>query len=333
MKLGLYLATQFRPGTDVRSQIANLVEQTKLAHRCNYASLWAAHHYLTAPLQMLQPVPLLAYLMPHAEGMLVGPNILVLPMLQPVHVAEESATLDVLSNGNYVFGVGLGYREEEFIAMNAPMKGRTKRFEEAIEICRRLWTEDKITYRSENYRIENLGIGLKPIRRGGPPVWIAAVVDAAVKRAAVIGDAWLITFYPTLQTLDQQMKLYRRTLTEVGKPEPADIPVLREAYVGQSRDAAYAECKDALQYKYKAYASWGQDRILSNEDRFDQPFEEFAKDRFFIGDKAYMREELHRYKETLRCNHFIMRFQWPGLSQKQVLNSIESLAEAVRDVR
>ncbi len=171
------------------------------------------------------------------------------------------------------------------------------------------------------------------MRPGGPPIWIAAVVDAAVRRAAALGDAWMVTFYPTLATLQHQFKLYRDVLAEVGKPEPPEVPVLREAYVGRSREAALAECRDALSYKYAAYASWGQDRILAAQDRFDQPFDDLVKDRFFVGDRAYLRDEMQRYKDTLRCNHFVMRVQWPGLDQKQVLATIEGLADAARDVR
>ena len=93
------------------AHIPDLVAQVRAARDAGFASLWFPHHYLTGPLQMLQIVPMMAYLAPHAEGMQIGPNILILPLLNPVHVAEESATLDVLTGGNYVLGVGLGYRE------------------------------------------------------------------------------------------------------------------------------------------------------------------------------------------------------------------------------
>jgi alkanesulfonate monooxygenase SsuD/methylene tetrahydromethanopterin reductase-like flavin-dependent oxidoreductase (luciferase family) len=129
------------------------------------------------------------------------------------------------------------------------------------------------------------------------------------------------------------MKLYRDTLVSAGKKMPTDFPVLRECYVGRNHATALSECRDALSYKYKAYASWGQDKILGEADRFDQPFDDFLKDRFFIGDRAYTRDELQRYKDTLGVDHFMMRMQWPGLSQKQVLHSIEALAEAARDVK
>ena len=108
MKVGLYLATQFTPDTPLGPQVENLVEQVRVARANGFESLWAAQHFITAPMQMFQTMPLLARLLPEADGMQVGPNILVFPALNPVLVAEEAATMDWLSDGRYVLGLGLG---------------------------------------------------------------------------------------------------------------------------------------------------------------------------------------------------------------------------------
>ena len=97
MKVGMFINTQFPEGDNVAARIPELVEQVRLARDSGFASLLFPHHYLTAPLQMLQITPLMAYLLREAQGMTIGGNILLLPLLNPVHVAEEAATLDVLS--------------------------------------------------------------------------------------------------------------------------------------------------------------------------------------------------------------------------------------------
>src|SRR6476661_1559458 len=109
VKLGLFINTQFQPGQSVAAHIPDLVAQTRAARDAGFKSLWFPHHYLTGPLQMLQIVPMMAYLAQHAEGMQIGPNILILPLLNPVHVAEESATLDVLTGGEKVTHKGRFY--------------------------------------------------------------------------------------------------------------------------------------------------------------------------------------------------------------------------------
>ena len=123
-KVGLFFNTQFPEGDNVASRVPELVEQVRLARQVGFSSLLFPHHYLTEPLQMLQITPLMAYLLPEAKGMTIGGNILLLPLLNPVHIAEESATLDVLSEGNFIFGVGLGYREGEFEAFGVSLKER-----------------------------------------------------------------------------------------------------------------------------------------------------------------------------------------------------------------
>jgi alkanesulfonate monooxygenase SsuD/methylene tetrahydromethanopterin reductase-like flavin-dependent oxidoreductase (luciferase family) len=198
---------------------------------------------------------------------------------------------------------------------------------ESVEIIRRLWTEDRVTYHGKIFKIDNLGIGLRPVRPGGPPIWIGGVVDAAVKRAARIGDAWLITNFAHLSALLPQMKLYSDTLKSVNKPFPNDVPITRECYVGPTRAKALEECKVALEYKYGAYSSWGLDKQSEGAESFNQPFEEFVKDRFIIGDKAFVKEEVRRYNELLGVNHFLMRVQWPGLDHAKVLRTISSLGE------
>lgn len=327
MKVGLYLTTQFTPETDVARARVEMIEQVRTAKGSGFSSLWVPHHYATQPMQMLAPIPILAHLLREAEGMTIGPNILIMPLLNPIHVAEDAITLDLLSGGRYVLGIGVGYREAEFNSFNVPLKERVTRLTESVEIMRRLWTEDRVTYRGKIFTVEDMGIGLKPIREGGPPIWIAGVVDAAVKRAARIGDAWLITNFAHLSVLEPQMKMYRETLDEVGKPFPTDVPITRECYVGPTRDAALEECKAALQYKYGAYSSWGLDKQSEGSESFNQPFEDFVKDRFIIGDKAYVKDEIQRYNELLGVNHFIMRVQWPGLEHAKVLRTISTLGE------
>jgi alkanesulfonate monooxygenase SsuD/methylene tetrahydromethanopterin reductase-like flavin-dependent oxidoreductase (luciferase family) len=190
---------------------------------------------------------------------------------------------------------------------------------------RRLWNESRITYNGRIFRIDDLGIGLKPQRKGGPPIWLAAVVDAAVRRAAQLGDAWLITNFAHLSVLVPQMAMYRKLLAEARKEFPAEAPITRECYVGSTHASALEECKAALQYKYSAYSSWGLDKQSKGAESFAQPFDEFVKDRFIIGDKAFVKDEIQRYHALLGVNHFIMRVQWPGLEQSRALETICAL--------
>ena len=321
MKVGLFINTQWPEDTNVASQIPLLVEQVRVARDAGYASLWFPHHWLTYPMQMLQIMPAMAYLAAEAKGMAIGPNILILPLLNPMHVAEEAATLDVITGGNYVLGAGLGYREPEFTAFGITHAERAGRFSESVTLMRKLWAGGRITHEGKFFAVRDAGISVKPVRPGGPPIYVAGLVDSAVRRAARIGDAWLIANASSIQEITPQMHTYRSALQEFGRP-PLEFPIARECYVGASRASAYAECKAALEYKYAAYAQWGMTSPLEGTS-----FDDFARDRFIIGDKESVKDEIIRYTELLGVDHFIMRSQWPGLEQDKVLGSIRRLGE------
>lgn len=326
MKVGLFINTQFPEGDDMAARLPQLQEQVRAARDAGFASLWFPDHYLIGPIQMPQPMLLLTWLLREAEGMVLGPNIRILPLLAPALVAEEAATLDLLSGGNYVLGAGLGYRKEEFTAFDVPINERASRFAEQIPLIRRLFTERNVSHKGKHYTLENVTLSCRPVTPGGPPIYVAAMVDQAVKRAARLGDAWLIVNSADIATIRQQMGVYRGALAEYGR-SPKEFPIARECYVGSSHATAFEECRQALHYKYAAYASWGLTKQASDLEMFGMPFEEFVKDRFIIGDKVSVAEEVARYREELGVDHFIMRCQWPGLEQEKVLASIRRLGE------
>jgi alkanesulfonate monooxygenase SsuD/methylene tetrahydromethanopterin reductase-like flavin-dependent oxidoreductase (luciferase family) len=314
MKVGLFINTQFPDGFDVAEHVPAMVEQVRAARDAGFASLWFPHHWLTHPMQMLQLTPVMGYLAAHAGGMTIGPNILILPPLNPVHVAEEAATLDVLTGGNYILGVGLGYRQPEFDAFGVRLSERAARFNEAIPLIRRLWTEDRVDHHGRFYTVNDAGISVKPVRPGGPPIYIAAQAEVPVKRAARIGDAWLIVNIRGIDNLVPLMRTYRAALKEHSRT-PREYPITLECYVGERHATAHEECREPLEFKYSAYAAWGMEHSSA------MSFEDFARDRFIIGDKVSVKEEIARYREVLGVDHFIMRCQWPGLSQERALGS------------
>lgn len=325
MKLGLFINTQFPEGVEVAERVPEMVAQVRAAREAGFASLWLPHHWLTRPMQMLQIMPVMGFVAAHAEGMTIGSNILILPPLNPMHVAEEAATLDVLTGGNFILGAGLGYRAPEFDAFGVSLGERAPRFREAIGLMRRLWTEERVTHDGRFFSLSEAGISVKPVRAGGPPIYIAAQAEVSVRRAARIGDAWLIVNSSGLGRIAPLMQTYRAALKEYGRT-PTEFPITLECYVGESHATALEECRGPLEYKYNAYAAWGL------EARTSASLEDFARDRFVIGDKVSVKEEIARYRERLGVDHFIMRCQWPGLPQPRVLGSIRRLGEIFADL-
>jgi alkanesulfonate monooxygenase SsuD/methylene tetrahydromethanopterin reductase-like flavin-dependent oxidoreductase (luciferase family) len=179
-------------------------------------------------------VPFLARLAAEAGEMTGVAGILLLALHNPVEVAECIASLDVIWGGNFVFGVGLGYREVEFDAFKVPRGQRLRRFEECLEIVKRLWTEDKVSVDTDVCTLTNVTLTCRPVQKPHPPIWFAANNDAAVRRAARLGDTWFVNPHATMASITRQMGLYRDELARPGKPLPAVGPLSSSAATASS---------------------------------------------------------------------------------------------------
>ena len=261
--------------------------------------------------------------------MTLGTGCLLLPLHHPVEIAEQLATLDVITGGRFIFGVGLGYRDVENEAMGHDPKERVGRLVEGLEVIERLWNGEPVTYQGTHFRLRDVRISMRPLQRPRPPIWLAANSDAGVRRAARLGDAWLMNPHATLPTLERQVALFRRTRTELGRPTAIETPLIKECYVAPESSAAFAEAAPFLDAKYRAYRRWEQDRALPAGESFPGSFEELARDRFVLGDPVRVAEEIARYRERLGVTTLIFRIQWPGMDQVQVLRSIRLLGTKV----
>jgi alkanesulfonate monooxygenase SsuD/methylene tetrahydromethanopterin reductase-like flavin-dependent oxidoreductase (luciferase family) len=324
MKLGLYMATQWRQGADLGPELANLIEQTRTAKASGLASLMVGQHFVSSPLQMFQAMPLLARLAAEADGMMLGPGLLLLPLLNPVIVAEETATLDWLTGGNAIIGLGLGYRQEEFDSIGIPFKERVPRFVEGVEVIRKLWTGDVVEHQGRFHRLSGVQASLKPQRPGGPPIWMAGDVEAAVKRGAKLADAWFPSPMVSQDDVGKLNALFRETRAAAGIAPAVEYPIMRECHIG-----TLDEVREPLGFKYEAYAAWSGESGFVPKERIRGDFDKFAADRFLIGSESQLVDQIGRYGETTGTDHILLRVQWPGLDQKTAIRTLERLGRVV----
>ena len=329
MKLGLALSVQHRPDESQAARFAEHVEQVRLARAVGFSSVWASQHYLSEPFTYFQPLPTLGRMAAEAEGMTLGTGVLLLPLHQPVDVAEQLATLDVISGGRLVVGVGLGYRDAENEALGLNPRQRVGRFEEALQVVERLWSGEPVRHQGRHFTLREVRISMPPVQRPRPPIWVAANTDAGVRRAARLGDAWLMNPHTTGAALQRQLALFHDARQAAGRPAAREVPLIRECCVAPTAAAALAEGRPHLETKYGAYRSWEQDKALPDDDAWSARFDELARDRFLLGDHARVREEIARYREQLGITTLIVRVQWPGMAQAAVLRSIRLLGEQV----
>ena len=327
MKVGLFLTNQQYLDQDMVTALDEQIKMVHLARDGGWDSIFSGQHYLNeGNNQQLQLVPFLTRLMPEAGDMTMGLGVLLLNLHNPVYVAETVASMDVIARGNLVFGVGLGYREREFDAFNVPKGTRVKRFVEYIDLIKRLWSGETVTHHSETCRLDEVRMNIRPIQQPHPPIWVAANNDPAVRRAARVGDAWFVSPHSPLETITRQLALYKEELAKHAKPEPSELPVMKELFCAKDRASALKLCGPYLLGKYQDYLSWGQDAVMPGDDSFDKSLDELIEGRFIIGSPEECYEQMKPYWETLGVNHFILRTHWAGMPQEVAASSMDLIS-------
>ncbi len=139
---------------------------------------------------LLEPFTTLSFLAAHTATVRLGTAMVLLPQRNPVYTAKEVATLDWLSNGRVDFGVGVGWLEEEFNAVNVPWPRRGKRTDEYLDVLHTLWCDETSAYQGEFYSLDACTMQPKPVQQPHPPVHIGGESDAALARVAHAGQGW-----------------------------------------------------------------------------------------------------------------------------------------------
>lgn len=173
----------------------------RLAEDLGYSSVWTGEHMVVPrdkpdyfprahDWAFADPLVHLAFLAAHTSTILLGTGVLVLPQRRPVHLAKELATLDVLSRGRVVAGVGVGHLEAELRALGVPAKGRGARSEEYLAAMRALWTMPEPEFSGRNVSFSGVDAHPRPTRPEGPPLVLGGFGPVALERAARYGDGW-----------------------------------------------------------------------------------------------------------------------------------------------
>src|SRR5665213_3767029 len=186
MKFGLFINAQQPRGDDPVLRFRQCVQQVIVARDTGFDAIASGHHYVSPPYIALQNLPFLARLAADSGTMDLVLAVTLLALLNPVQTAEEIATLDVMSEGRVVFGVGIGYREEEFQAFGLQVSDRVPRMLEGLRLMQRLWTEDNVTHQGRYFNLRDATSTIRPVQHPHPPIWIAAT---PIRRSSAPGGS------------------------------------------------------------------------------------------------------------------------------------------------
>jgi alkanesulfonate monooxygenase SsuD/methylene tetrahydromethanopterin reductase-like flavin-dependent oxidoreductase (luciferase family) len=329
VKLGIYLNAQHPAGDDPARRFAETVEQARLIRSLGFDSIWGGEHHVTPGFHYFPLLPMLQRLASEVEGMWVGTNLVLLPLHNPVELAEVGAFLDVITGGRFMLGVGLGYRTEEFAVFKVPMAERVSRLTEGVEIIRRLWTEDRVTHHGRHWQLDDVSIHPRPLQQPRPPILVGSQVPAGIARAARIADGWLVVPVPTVDEFAAQAGAFSAARTAAGLPPSPHICRLLEVVCAPDEDTAIRRAAPYLLEKYSAYLSWGLAGItIDPAAKPEDQMRRLAKNRFALGSPAQVIEALLSQHKA-GVTHATMRVSWPGMRQDDILAGIDLLGREV----
>jgi alkanesulfonate monooxygenase SsuD/methylene tetrahydromethanopterin reductase-like flavin-dependent oxidoreductase (luciferase family) len=219
MKFGLFGGARARGGPAGDSEgYHEFIRYVIAAEELGFSSVFLVEHHFTGFGQVSASLNLLSYLAARTEKIRLGTAVVVLPWHNPVLVAEEAATLDLLSNGRLDFGVGKGYRPYEFSGFCIPQDEATERFDEAIGIIRKAWTtKGRFSYHGKLWHYDNIVVEPAPIQQPHPPFWMGAGSAESIRRAAREGYNLLLDQIAPIDLIIERVRIFREECQRVGR--------------------------------------------------------------------------------------------------------------------
>ncbi|MEV0945128.1 LLM class flavin-dependent oxidoreductase [Rhodococcus sp. NPDC049939] len=284
-------------------------------------------HFLYGELRWLQPVPLLARLAAHvAPTTKLVTQIMIAPLYHPVMLAEEIATLDVVTEGRLIFGAGLGYRPEEFDYLQVPFKERAGRFDESLQIMKQLWTQDEVTFKGKYFQLDGVKPHLFPVQQPHVPIWIGAHAMGGVRRAGKYGDAYVVPPETPKQQVEERYRVVQKLFAERGKPFGSQ-PLRRNVLVADTKEQAMVEYARVAKGRYITYANKGLD-VMADKDLENQ-FAEAVSGHVVVGTADDVVAELTDFVTSLPVDPLLLRPQWPTMDADETIAAIKRLGQDV----
>lgn len=319
-----------RPFPDVYADELTLVAE---AEALGYDTIWLTEHHFADDGYSPSVLTLGAAVAARTERVRIGTNLLLLPLHNAVRVAEDAATLDVLSGGRLDLGLGQGYAAHEFAGYGIPQRERLSRFLEGLDVLRGLWTEDPFSYEGRHYQIDGAQLSPRPVQRPYPPLWIGATSEKGVARAGRLGAHLLGLASPWLQTT------YDDALVAAGH-DPADAHVLQLhwVHVAPTTDEAWEAAAPHFHHALTVYAGWARESGDAAEGTARTevpPLDELRTTtrrlmfRPVFGSPDDVASALAWSGSKVRTTHLCLAMALPGMDPRLVRRSMELFAHEV----
>jgi alkanesulfonate monooxygenase SsuD/methylene tetrahydromethanopterin reductase-like flavin-dependent oxidoreductase (luciferase family) len=316
MELGFGIITCQRHPGDPRTDAelyADALDLAVLAEELGFDSVWASEHHFVDDGYLPASLPLCAAIAARTTRVRIGTGLLLMPLHDPLRIAEDAAVVDLLTGGRLILGLGLGWREEEFEGFGVPLGDRVRRMEQAVGVLRGAWAGEAVSAGGSAVRVTP-----RPARPEGPPIWIGAWAEPAVRRAGRLADGFVASG-GTPGEFAEQVGWARQERERVGADRPFDVGLHERTFAWQGSPQ---EALD-LVAPFHRYVSWKYDDMEDARGRtgpapspppMTGEEEAALRDEILIGAPDGIAERIGAYRSAAGQDvHFIADLYWPGM--------------------
>ncbi|MCI0809987.1 MAG: LLM class flavin-dependent oxidoreductase [Chloroflexi bacterium] len=350
MKFGIFTIVPWHESKGQRQSLDEAMKQIELADQLGIDEVWLGEHRFSRH-GLLSGIWSFAGLVAgRTEQIRIGTAVVVLPLHNPIMVAEEAAMLDNISGGRLNLGVGSGYQRQEFDGIGVDINESRERFYEAVDVIQRAWTEETLTYHGKFTNVDNLWVLPKPLQQPHPPLFQAVSTSPASIDFAAKNQIQVIAGGPTdiLGQAPQVIQAWRDKMDEYGHPHKhLDPPMAKGIYVAPTMEEAEGDAAELQNFSSRILRSEGNNGLIGlpidKDGNVPPGYEHWANrqnDRDRRDDPGHAglpplvgtpEVVIERLKETQAAgiNHVFGTFGFPGLAHEKVLRSIELFAKEV----
>lgn len=322
MEFGYGLVTAQRPPASSQSYAEvyeDAIRIAGVAEESGFDTVWTSEHHGFEDGYAPSVFPLSAALARETETIDIGTGVALAPLYQPLRLAEDAATVDLLSGGRFRLGMANGYVEHEFEAFDVPLADRAPRVEDAIEVCQRGWTGEPFDYDGYRVNLDGVRIQPTPAQDDGPPIILGGVAEAAVRRAGRLADSYFGIIYHgddwggpfTVEQFRRNVETVREERGDLNRFTPA---VVQYANVADTDDEAWETLLPHLAYLERRYAKVNE---RDDPDRWDPEtmtadHREALRAGALVGSPETIRDRLRRLDERVPGDlHVVARLYHP----------------------
>ena len=334
ISLGFGLITcQRYPGDDRtdREIYAQALDLAELAEREGFDSVWVSEHHFVDDGYLPSLLPLCAAIAARTRRVLIGTGVVLAPLHDPLRLAEDAAVTDLISGGRLILGIGLGWREEEFDALGVPLAERVPRMVAGLDTMRRAWRGD-LAPGGARQDLPAVAVRPLPAQPGGPPLWIGAMHELAIRRAGRLADGFMATEVSP-DALAQQAGLARQAFLAAGRTGEFPISVHLPVFAWDGPDG-WDLVRDSLRYRAWKYEDMEGARGRTGEPRLPPPMtaddETALKDSIILGTPAEVAATIDEYRRAAGGDLvFVAGLYFSGLAWDVQCRAVRTFARRV----